>query len=379
MLLEFGVKNFFCFKEGATISFKLDRNCPEHISHGKSFANIMCVKGANGSGKTHVLKGLSFIAWFTTSSFQSKPEAPVGALPYFTSNKPSELYADFAVGGTTYRYEVSTTDKEVKRETIYRTKGRKIKVVERKANKITTRIAEFSRLDSIQLRSNASIVATAHQYAFDELDVIYDFFKKVFSNVNFGGLLEGAIDITTIASHMHNDQSMLSFVKNFVSQCDTGISDIKILKTKNKEEQDEYFPVFIHEVEGKQYHLPRHIESSGTKMLFRELPRYKFVLEDGGVLILDEFDMHLHPHILPKLIQLFEDPETNKHDAQLLFTTHDSEILNYLGRYRTYLVNKEQNTSFVYRLDEIPGDILRNDRPILPAYNEGKIGGIPKL
>jgi hypothetical protein len=43
------------------------------------------------------------------------------------------------------------------------------------------------------------------------------------------------------------------------------------------------------------------------------------------------------------------------------------------------LVNKEDNESFAYRLDEIPGDILRNDRPILPAYNDGKIGGIPKL
>jgi hypothetical protein len=76
---------------------------------------------------------------------------------------------------------------------------------------------------------------------------------------------------------------------------------------------------------------------------------------------------------------LFLDPETNPNNAQLLFTTHDSEILNGLGRYRTYLVNKVDNECFAYRLDEIPGDILRNDRPILPAYNEGKIGGIPKL
>jgi predicted ATPase len=94
---------------------------------------------------------------------------------------------------------------------------------------------------------------------------------------------------------------------------------------------------------------------------------------------LDEFDIHLHPHILPKLIKLFLDPRSNPKGAQLLISTHDAEILNMLGRYRTFLVNKVENESFGYRLDELPGDIVRNDRPILPAYNEGKIGGVPRL
>jgi hypothetical protein len=53
--------------------------------------------------------------------------------------------------------------------------------------------------------------------------------------------------------------------------------------------------------------------------------------------------------------------------------------MDTLGKYRTFLVNKENNESFGYRLDEIPGDMLRNDRLISPIYNEGKIGGIPKL
>ena len=99
----------------------------------------------------------------------------------------------------------------------------------------------------------------------------------------------------------------------------------------------------------------------------------------GGLLILDEFDINLHPHILPKLLNLFNDKTFNTEGAQMIFSTHNGEVLDWLGRYRCYLVNKENNESYAYRLDEIPGDVLRNDRPITPIYNRGDIGGVPKV
>lgn len=380
VLLEFGLKNFFCFKEGVSISFELDKNCPQSISKGKNFTSILSVKGANGSGKTNILKGLSFLGMFCSSSFQYKPDEAIGILPFFESDKPSELYAKFSIDGVTYLYEVSTTNKEVKREVLYRKVGRLKKILERKNNEIVYRISEFAQLDKINLRKNVSIISSAHQYEFKEMEDIYQFFNHILSNVNFSGLSDAAmLDMKTLSAYMHKDKELLRFVKTLISECDIGVADIEIQNIKNEDGSDEYFPIFYHNNKGKNYPISRHIESSGTKALFRELPLYKATLESGGVLVLDEFDRHFHPHILPKLLNLFEDPEENPKNAQLLFTTHDSEILNYLGKYRTYLVNKEDNASYAYRLDEIPGDILRNDRPILPAYNEGKIGGVPKL
>ena len=379
MLFEFGLKNFFCFKEGVTISFRLDKNCPDSISKGKNFNSILCIKGANASGKTHVLKGLSFLGWFCSASFQQKPEANVGTLPYFSSKKPSELYAEFAINGITYRYELIATGSEVRRETIYRTQEKRIKVLERKNNELVFRIDEFEQLDIINLRNNASIISTANQYQINVLDDVFRFFNNITTNVNFGGLAEIQTDIKLVSAHLNSDNAYLTFVKSFIAECDVGISDVKISSTKNENGETEYFPIFIHDCEDKKYSLGGVTESSGTKTLFKILPRYKIALDTGGILILDEFDIHFHPHILPKLLQLFEDQNINKKNAQFLFTTHDSDILNYLGRYRTYLVNKECNASYAYRLDEIPGDILRNDRPILPAYNDGKIGGIPNL
>ena len=79
------------------------------------------------------------------------------------------------------------------------------------------------------------------------------------------------------------------------------------------------------------------------------------------------------------IINLFEDDNINKSSAQLIFTSHHTKIMDKLGKYRTVFVNKEDNESFLYRLDEIPGEILRPDRSLMPAYNSYKIGGRPKV
>ena len=97
------------------------------------------------------------------------------------------------------------------------------------------------------------------------------------------------------------------------------------------------------------------------------------------VLALDEFDIDLHPDLIPMLVELFENKELNKNNAQFIFTTHHTSIMDKLGKYKIVMVNKEENESYLYRLDEIPGDILRPDRPITPAYRANKIGGKPRI
>lgn len=379
MLLAYGVRNFFCFREGADVSFRLPANCPEHISKGLFFTPVLCVKGANGSGKTHLLKGLSFMAYFCTKSFQEKPAEEIGLSPFFDSLDPCEFYAEFAIGEITYRYELEASSSHVVRESIFRTKGKKIKIVERKGDEITYCTKEFGRLRAMNLRSNVSLVATANQYQFGELTDVFTFFDRCVSNVNYGGLRENPFDIALVSEVLSSHAEYLKFVKEFISQCDVGVSDISILHIEGDEGKKKYFPVFHHKIGNKTHPVTAITESSGTKALFKSLLLYRAVLDFGGVLILDEFDINLHPLILPKLVNLFLDPEANPKHGQLIFTTHNTGILNLLGRYRTYLVNKDGNESYAYRLDEVPGDMLRNDRPIAPHYLDGKIGGVPRI
>ena len=113
--------------------------------------------------------------------------------------------------------------------------------------------------------------------------------------------------------------------------------------------------------------------------MYCKLENYYSVLNKGGVLILDEFDINLHPDILPYLLDWFIKAENNPKHAQILFTTHNTDIMDILGRYRTYLFEKENGESFCYRLDEPKSPSMRNDRPISIPYRKHLIGGFPKI
>jgi len=376
MLLKFGVRNYMGFREGALVSFQLDSKAPRGLAIVKGVAPILGIKGANASGKTSLLRALSFLGAYVPYSFVTAPDAIIPVSTHFDSDEPCEFYAEFVSdGGIKYIYELVVGTREIERETIFRIKNRKMKILERTRERLTHLPQEFERLSKIKVRKNVSIVSLAHQYEFDELDDIYEFFASFITNVAFSGLMLEPISEQSAAEYLYGNSEALAFVKSFIIDCDTGVTDIEIIEDEENSKKT-YFPYFLH---GGDRGITSHTESSGTRALFRNLVRYWMALERGSVMIADELDIHLHPHIVPKLLQLFLDPKVNKRGAQLIFTTHDSGVLDLLGKYRTYLVNKEDNESFGYRLDEISADLVRNDRPVSPLYRAGKIGGVPKL
>lgn len=379
MLLAFGLKNFFSFKEGVDISFRLGANVPSAVSRDKSFTPVLCFKGANGAGKTHLLRGVSFLADFCARSFAWDPDAEILVENYFRNGLDSDFYVDFYFDGMEYRYELTINRTQVVREAIYRTLKKRTRLIERVGNEVIYATKQLDELKSIRLRKNVSIISLANQYEVPGIEAVFKFFSFIATNVNYNGLRDRWVTIGKAAGLLREHPALLEFATEFIKSCDIGISDIKIHEMEDKDGKKVLFPLFMHSVDGKTLPVIDEFESSGTKALFRFLGVYKSILDAGGVLALDEFDINLHPHILPKLVNLFLDPEINTQDAQLLFTTHDGKILDLLGKYRTYLVAKEDNESFAYRLDEIGGDILRNDRPIFPVYDEGKIGGVPRL
>lgn len=381
MLLEFGCRNFFSFREGLTVSFRLDANCPSDISNGLQYAPVICVKGANASGKTQVLKAISFLSNFCTKSFDSDVDDAISVSPFFDSEEPCEFFADFNYHGTEYRYELIATDQEVKSEILYKKKQRQSKVFERIGNEFTYTPKSVAPLKSMTLRKNASVISTAHQYdlKIKEVRDVYFFFKLIFSNVNFTGLRERPRDIFWVTDYLKKNPKIFDFVKEFIKECDTGISDIQIFEVTDNDNKKKFAPAFLHRHGDEDHVVVSMTESSGTKTLYRDLTSYHLALEYGGMVVADELDINLHPFLLRKIVELFLNEETNPHGAQLIFSTHNSEIMDQLGRYRVYMVNKDNNESFAYRLDDFPGDVVRNGRAISPAYKDGKIGGVPRL
>lgn len=395
MIYSYGFRNYFGFKEGAKVSFALNQRVPKDVTFNREVATILGVKGANGAGKTNLLKALVFIFDFCAFSFRKDITDKINADPYFDSIEPSEFYIDFQIGNYNFYYELGVTTKEVVYERLYKKnlqndsegkKTRKVLVFEREGNEILRRLDELSEIDVIVLRNNASLISTANSYKFSKplsiLNEVFSFFLKHITNVYYTGLNDFSLDsesIYKVSEFYQKNNAAFQFVKDIIIRSDLGICNIDILERMSDKGEKIYFPVFYHNVGDKKHSLTIYDQSSGTKSLFVKLQRYWYVLTYGGVLILDEFDLNCHPFMLPKLLELFESPETNAVNAQFIFTSHITEVLEKLSKYRTYLVNKENNECYCYRLDEIGGDLLRHGRAISPIYNEGKIGGVPRL
>lgn len=375
MLIEFGGYNFFSFKEGFSISLK-NRN---------DISSVLAIKGANASGKTNVIKVLSFLHSFVTNSFTTlKPDEEIMVFSFFHNVEPISLYIVLKDKDIEYKYEIELTNTEIISETIYRKYKRWTKIIERKKNKLIKVADDFKELKTISLsRTNASIISIAKQYDIKAMDSLYALFKNIETNVNVFGRTPNEDNFPNykIVTNLYKkNKNLLKFVIDILKKADTGIENIKIKPITNTETtKKEYIPIFEYKINTEIKTLTYHEQSNGVKSLYLQLGLYAIALDFGMVLALDEFDIDLHPDLIPMLVELFENKELNKNNAQFIFTTHHTSIMDKLGKYKIVFINKDENESYLYRLDEILGDILRPDRPITPAYRANKIGGKPRI
>lgn len=384
MLLGFGGKNCWCFKDWMQVDLSLGEGVPADVSLNLPAATALCFKGANASGKTNGLKVYSFIKDFAVHSFSDRPDKPIMFASFFHNDEPAEFYVEFLKNEIYYRYELIASNKSVITERLFRKKSvegcRESEVFVRQGNQIEKNTLYKGHKD-ILFRDNASFISTLKQYNLPEIADIYDFFFKSVINVGYFGINDaGEENPAGLTAYYFKHPEELKFTIGKIKQFDTGIQNIEI-KTKSDERgQPFYYPIFYHTLENDKV-VPMDFveESRGTQALYCKLENYYAVLNTGGVLVLDEFDLNLHPDILPHLLNLFIKKGNNPHNAQIIFTTHSNEIMDMLGRYRTYLFQKENGESFCYRLDEVNSANLRNDRPISVPYRKHLIGGFPKI
>jgi len=389
MIKRFGFKNFASFKDGTEISFSSKDTSMGDDNEEINLSKVIGIKGANGSGKTNILKALTFLYCFCvkrmkttvdTQSSDSKVDIPLST--FMDSEDVTEFYIEFIILGTTYYYELDITKSGIVREEIRRKNKKEIVCIVRERNKITDCLKEFDELKTLKLKADQSLMSIINDFDFNspmlDLKLMRSFFIRVLFNVGVDGYQNLESDDYFEVAEFYNDHDeAFEFVKEIISSVDDGITDIIIEETTDKSSGTTiFYPLFVHEIDDYDFSIGLAHESMGTKALFLTLYKYWLTIKNGGLLILDEFDTHLHAMILPELIELFTNTKINTKNAQLIITAHNTEIIDSLGRYNTVLVNKENNESYSYRLDEI--SLLRNDRLISPIYKKGKIGGTPK-
>jgi hypothetical protein len=165
---------------------------------------------------------------------------------------------------------------------------------------------------------------------------------------------------------------------------DLGIDDVQLVDDEANEAQA--LPQarrhlrLMHRVAGQELPFGLDEESAGTQTWFGLIGPTLSALRSGRILLFDEIDASLHPRLSARLLELFQDPETNPSGAQLIFTTHDTSLLNHLNRDEVWLTEKgDSGATTLTALAEYGGDKVRRSLNLEKAYLQGRFGAVPEV
>jgi uncharacterized protein len=396
MLHRFSFQNFHSFRDRAEVSFVLNGKVPasgwerESAGHAR-LSTAMAVMGANGSGKTSLIKAIVFASWFARSSFGLPPEAEIPTIPHFADTAQPMRFEVEAEDreGRLWRYEVAATRERVIFEALHERRERfSYRFVREWSGsgdlyKIKRKDFDFAPSKERPVRPNASLISTAAQHGVPLALAL----SRVHLRSNVSGIgrtpYEPKQDLAVAAAHFKAEDIQQAQMATLLRRWDLGLTDVLVKpfvsQMPAQEQQTVWLPVGVHrDRDGNAHELLFFTESGGTQSAFMLLSRLLPVLADGGIAVIDEFESELHPHMLEPLIGLFADPSTNPHRAQLLFTCHSPEVLNILHKSQVMLVEKDAACeSTAWRMDAVRG--IRNDDNFYAKYMAGAYGAVPAL
>lgn len=164
---------------------------------------------------------------------------------------------------------------------------------------------------------------------------------------------------------------------------DLGIHDVELVQSGGGAEKNHEVRLWHAGADGRAYPVAWENESFGTRSWFGLLGPVLHALDTGSVLLIDELDGSLHPRFAAEIIRLFQDPDVNEKQAQLVFTSHDVTVFGGTAGHRlldpgqVWLVEKDKaGGSDLFPLtDARPGP----EEDLMSSYLAGRFGGIPAL
>jgi AAA15 family ATPase/GTPase len=419
MLIEFSVGNYKSFKEIVTFSMaastitakekEIDEKNVFSIDDELSLLKSASVYGANASGKSNLATAFSFMKNFVLNSSKETQVAEEIDVEEFrlsadTVGEPSFFQIVFLLDGNKFRYGFEVNKQRVVSEWLfYVPNTREAKLFVRELDNISlSKAFKEGRGIKNKTRENALFLSVVAQFNGEISQKILLWFNKNFNVIS--GLEDTGYLHYTIRRFDTNQYK--DDILRLVKKLDLGIDDILVEKTRltteslPKEIPEELSKLILNSPEAalmairtvhRKYDAEGNLtspeifdmdshESEGTKKLFALAGPLVDTLKNGKVLLIDELDARLHPLITNAIIELFNSNETNPHNAQLIFITHDTNLLSnkIFRRDQIWFAEKDkQGATHLYSLVEYKIRRIWNDASFESDYIHGKYGAIP--
>jgi uncharacterized protein len=402
MLIEFRVENHRSLRdeqaltmEAANLGDKDDPRPREVDGHKEKLLPVAVLYGANASGKSNVLAALSFMQFAVSfSPFLWNLKGGIMRSPFAWGdkrNEPSLFEVTFVFSGTKYCYGFSITSERVEEEWFFAWPKKRKQIWferERQEFKFGDHLKGPNEVIKEVTDSNALFLSTAGHHSHGQLKTPWSWFGGFQINVpphtkymKFFKMVKDSLNLQD-----DSDERWMANRLQLVKAADIGVVDIKTIeKEKSVVNDDSKGPrTFLqHQLNDDDSWLPLEEESEGTKTLFKMAPSVFETIDTGGVLVIDELESSLHPALGLAIIELFNSPKTNPNNAQLIFTTHDTNLLGTtlgeppLRRDQVWFAEKDKDgASKIYPLTDYKP---RNSENLERGYLQGRYGAIPYL
>lgn len=371
------------------------------------------IYGANASGKTNVLDALAWLSRAVGNSLKVWGETvPRDAFKFGEGPWSPSLYeVDMMVTGVRHVYRLEVSDKEVLFEGLYSyPERRRRSLLEREGMNVHLRrglgassggIRELLTPTTLALSAALRLNAPEMQeFGRQLVGISVQGIRRRATLRRGGGLYVGpgpsygrsltdriffeASERLSVARDEGDEQfggpeSALGLLRF----ADLGIDGVQVVREQagdpDASESRPYLRL-LHRAVNEQLPFDFADESEGTQTWFRLIGPTLRALREGRLLVLDEIDASLHPRLSARLVELFQDPETNPLGAQLVFTTHDTSLLNHLNRDEVWLTEKgPDGATTLAALAEFGGDKVRRSLNLEKAYLQGRFGAVPEF
>ncbi len=412
VLLDIEIKNLKSFKNQTIFSMEAenkieDRNSFE-VEVGKEKFELLktaVLFGGNASGKSNFTSVLSIFRYYLFNKGIEKYNKE--GFRFGEEDKNSTIKVRNVVDDKIYEYilEINFNIKKIIKEKLYITALERKLVFERENNKIVKYDKEtFSEYEitigfiNETLTDSDSVISRIIEWRVPEEIEKYIFYIDKIKINNYSD---------DLGKYIYENKNNKKLVIEFLKKIGIIVNDIEVYREKNEfflknireskefqilseKEQEKllsqiayiYRIYFVYEDNQKQkYKLDYYEQSAGTqKILSMFFPIYN-LLNNGGVMIIDELDITLHYSLIKEIIKMFNSVEYNRKNAQLIFTTHNLLLLDF-NLFREdqiwFLENNDVSTGTeLYSLSDIEG--YEKNKYLLRDYLNGNFGGIPKL
>jgi len=410
MLINFCVSNFRSLKDEQELSlvatkdktYKDFNTTASGIKAAPFLLNSAVIFGPNAGGKSNLIKAFQYMRAVVVESSTKAPGQGYNVKPFLldeeSKDNPTKFEVTFVVAGVRYQYGFSMTEKRIVSEHLLVYKAFKPQMwfnrfydeaKDEDVYDFGSSLKGQKSLWEASTRPNALFLSTAVQLNSGQLKTVFDWFSNRLVVFNEHAPLNQNFSINMLQTLDGKKE-----ICDFMSSADISVADIDVISRKvpgqhlqfdvekgeakvSNEDIEQNELRFHHVTDKGKAIFDLQDESNGTRSLLFLAGPVLDILKKGLVLVVDELDTSLHPLLVHRLAQLFHDPVLNPNGAQLIFSTHDTSLLeaDIFRRDQIWFVDKDgEQASSLFALVEFSP---RKNEALERGYLMGRYGALP--